>query len=68
MCMHAHVYMTSSFTYGAGVHVYIYIYIYKCILWMDSTFTKEQSRYQRNKENKHTDKPKHGKNGSLRLC
>ena len=26
--MHAHVYMTSSFTYGAGVHLYVYIYIY----------------------------------------
>ena len=32
--MHAHVYMTSSFTYGAGVHVYIYIYINVYFGWI----------------------------------
>ena len=46
----------------------VYIHL-KYILWTDSTFKKVQylSRYQRNKENKQTDTPKHGQNGLLRL-
>ena len=54
--MHAHVYMTSSFTYGAGVHVYIYIYIYIIYIYINVYFGWIQHSQKSNHAIKETKK------------